>query len=59
VLAAGTDVIDTEGILKLYTDLGISLEDVLTILLPYYFKMDSPVLISKESLLERNYKNGI
>ena len=44
-IAAGTDYIDSDGIMKLYTDLGISMEDVVTIVLPYYCKMQSYVIL--------------
>ncbi len=35
--------------MKLYTDLGIGLDDVVTIVLPYYCKMETYVLLHNEN----------
>lgn len=39
----GSDFIDWDGLIKFYTDLGVGLDDVVTVVIPYYCKMESPV----------------
>ena len=51
------DYIDTEGLMKLYTDLGINIYDSVTIVFPYFCKMQNPVYtiyIIRKSSLEKN-----
>ena len=53
----GNDHIDTEGLMKLYTDLGINLYDSVTVVFPYFCKMQSPVYsiyIIRKSSLKKN-----
>jgi len=39
------EAIEMEGMMKLYKDLGVSMEDVITLIIPYYCKMQDVVFL--------------
>ena len=56
--APGSEAIEMDGLMKLYTDLGIALDDVITTILPYYWKMETYDKLKKSEFTSGMSKIG-